>query len=78
MLKKEIERWKEEVKVQEAKSSLSSGRLKSEVDAHKDTREKLDKLVKNSPTLLQGKSLLSGSSCLPITCFLMFALVVDV
>merc|ERR1712061_167315 len=45
VLKKEIERWKEEVKVQEAKSSLSSGRLKSEVDAHKETREKLDKLL---------------------------------
>ena len=45
MLKKEIDRWKEEVKVQEAKSSLSSGRLKSEVDAHKDTREKYDKLL---------------------------------
>ena len=45
MLKKEIERWKEEVKVQEGKSALNSGRLKSEVDAHKETREKLDKLL---------------------------------
>jgi hypothetical protein len=45
VLKKEIERWKEEVKVQEGKSALNSGRLKSEVDAHKETREKLDKLL---------------------------------
>ncbi len=45
VLKKEIERWKEEVKIQEAKSALSSSRLKSEVDAHKETREKLDKMV---------------------------------
>ena len=45
MLKKEVERWKEEVKVQEGKSALNSGRLKSEVDAHMETREKLDKLL---------------------------------
>ena len=45
VLKKEIDRWKEEVKVQESKSSLSCARLKSEVDAHRETREKLDKLL---------------------------------
>ena len=45
VLKKEIDRWKEEVKVQESKSSLNCSRLKSEVDAHKETREKLDKLL---------------------------------
>ena len=44
-MKKEIDRWKEEVKVQESKSSLSCARLKSEVDAHRETREKLDKLL---------------------------------
>ena len=31
--------------MQEGKSALNSGRLKSEVDAHKETREKLDKLL---------------------------------
>ena len=44
-MKKEIERWKEEVKVQESKSALNSGKLKSEIESHKETREKLDKLL---------------------------------
>ena len=43
VLKKEIEKWKEEVRVQESKASLSASRLKAELDAHNETREKLDK-----------------------------------
>ena len=46
-LKKEVERWKEEVKIQEGKSATSSGRLKEEVDAHRVTRENLDATIKH-------------------------------
>ncbi len=47
VLKKEVERWKEEVKVQEAKACVASSRLKAEVDAHRETREHLDKTVRH-------------------------------
>lgn len=47
MLKKDIERWKEEVKVQEAKACVASSRLKTEVEAHRETREQLDKTIKH-------------------------------
>ena len=46
VLKKEIDQWKEEVKIQESKSSASSSRLKEEVDAHRITQEKLDGTIK--------------------------------
>lgn len=45
VLKKDIEKWKEEVKVQEAKATVAAGRLKAEVDAHRETREKLDATI---------------------------------
>jgi chromosome segregation ATPase len=44
-LKRELDRWKEDIKVQESKATLSAGKLKSEVDAHRETREKLDKTI---------------------------------
>ncbi len=47
VLKKEVERWKEEVKVQEAKACAAAARLKTEADAHRDTREHLDKTVRH-------------------------------
>ena len=47
VLKKEAERWKEEVKVQEGKSATSASRLKEEVDAHRVTRENLDGTIKH-------------------------------
>ena len=34
VLKKEIDRWKEEVKIQEAKGSLNASKFKSEMEAH--------------------------------------------
>jgi len=40
--KKESDKWKEEVKIQEAKASCASSRLKAEVDAHREVRENLD------------------------------------
>lgn len=43
--KKEADKWKEEVKVQESKASCSSSRLKAEVDVHRETRENLDSAV---------------------------------
>ena len=46
-LKKEVERWKEEVKIQEGKSATSAGRLKEEVDAHRVTRENMDAAIKH-------------------------------
>ena len=46
VLKKEIDQWKEEVKIQESKSAASSSRLKEEVDAHRITKEKLDATIK--------------------------------
>ena len=42
---KSTERWKEEVKVQEAKSSMNSSKLKSEIESHSETREKLEKTI---------------------------------
>ena len=45
MLKKEIDRWKEEVKLQESKAAQSTGKFKAEVDAHRETREKLEKTI---------------------------------
>jgi chromosome segregation ATPase len=47
VLKKDVDRWKEEVKVQEAKACVAASRLKSEVDAHRETREHLDKTVQH-------------------------------
>ena len=47
VLKKEVERWKEEVKVQEGKSATAADRLKEEVDAHRVTRENLDGTIKH-------------------------------
>merc|ERR1740128_1216025 len=44
--RKEGEKWKEEVKVIEAKVSLTSSRLKAEVDAHRETKESLDTTFK--------------------------------
>ena len=45
--KKEIDRWKEEVRVQESKACVATSRHKAEVDAHRDTREQLDKTIKH-------------------------------
>merc|ERR1712110_263582 len=45
VLKKEIDRWKEEVKIQEAKGSLNASKFKSEMEAHQETKEKLDKTI---------------------------------
>ena len=47
ILKKEVDRWKEEVKIQEGKSATSASRLKEEVDAHRVTRENLDATIKH-------------------------------
>jgi len=44
--RKEGEKWKEEVKVIEAKMNLTSSRLKAEVDAHRETKENLDTTFK--------------------------------
>ena len=46
-LKRVIDRWKEEVKVQEAKSCVSASRLKAEMDSHKETRDQLDATIKH-------------------------------
>ena len=47
VLKREIDKWKEEVKVQEAKACLANSRAKSEADAHKETRDQLEKTIKH-------------------------------
>ena len=47
VLKKEVERWKEEVRVQESKACVASSRLKTELDAHRETRDQLDKTIKH-------------------------------
>ena len=47
VLKREIDKWKEEVKVQEAKACLANSRAKQEADAHKETRDQLDKTIKH-------------------------------
>ena len=44
---REVERWKEEVKVQEAKACVAASRLKTEVDAHRETKESLEKTIKH-------------------------------
>lgn len=44
---REVERWQEEVKVQEAKTCQAGSRLKAEVDAHRETKENLDKTIKH-------------------------------
>ena len=44
--RKDGEKWKEEVKVIESKMNLTSSRLKSEVDAHRETKESLDTTFK--------------------------------
>ena len=44
---REVERWKEEVKVQEAKACVAASRLKTEVDAHRETKENLEKTIKH-------------------------------
>eukprot|EP00092_Neocalanus_flemingeri_P040426 GFUD01044027.1.p1 GENE.GFUD01044027.1~~GFUD01044027.1.p1 ORF type:complete len:857 (+),score=378.83 GFUD01044027.1:68-2638(+) len=44
--KKEGDKWKEEVKAIEAKMNLSSSRLNTEVDAHRETKESLDTTFK--------------------------------
>ena len=46
VLKKDVERWKEEAKIQETKSSVAAGRLKAESDAHRETRTSLDATIK--------------------------------
>lgn len=47
VLKREVERWKEEVKVQEAKSAASAGRLRQEVEAHREVKEQLESTIRN-------------------------------
>ncbi len=47
VLKKDVERWKEEVKVQEAKACVAASRLKTEVEAHRETRDHLDKTIRH-------------------------------
>ena len=47
MAVREVERWKEEVKVQEAKACVAGSRLKAEVDAHRETKENLEKTIKH-------------------------------
>ena len=44
---REVERWKEEVKVQEAKACVAASRLKLEVEAHRDTKDNLEKTIKH-------------------------------
>jgi hypothetical protein len=45
-LKKDVERWKEESKIQETKASVATGRLKTETDAHRETRSSLEATIK--------------------------------
>ena len=45
VLKREIDKWKEEAKVQETQKNLQVSKLKLEVENHENTREKLDKLT---------------------------------
>lgn len=47
VVKKEVDRWKEEVRVQEAKSCVASSRLKAEIEAHRETRDQLDKTIQH-------------------------------
>ena len=46
VVRKEVDRWKEEVRVQEAKACVAASRHKAEIDAHKETREQLDVTIK--------------------------------
>jgi len=47
VLRRDIDRWKEEVKIQEAKAASHNSRLRAEVEAHRETREQLDKTIKH-------------------------------
>ena len=42
-----MDRWKEEVRIQEAKAASHNSRLRAEVEAHCETREQLDKTIKH-------------------------------
>eukprot|EP00094_Tigriopus_californicus_P012861 TCALIF_12435-PA protein Name:"Similar to Otg1 Uncharacterized protein C10orf118 homolog (Mus musculus)" AED:0.15 eAED:0.15 QI:1/0.4/0.16/0.83/0.8/0.5/6/0/729 len=46
-LRKDIDRWKEEVRVQESKACAASARFKAEVDAHRETRDQLDNTIQH-------------------------------
>ena len=46
VLKKDAERFKEELKIQETKASVAAGRLKTETEAHRETRSSLDATIK--------------------------------
>ena len=46
VLKKDAERFKEELKIQETKASVTAGRLKTETEAHRETRSSLDATIK--------------------------------
>eukprot|EP00095_Tigriopus_kingsejongensis_P008244 maker-scaffold230_size244653-snap-gene-0.15 protein:Tk08244 transcript:maker-scaffold230_size244653-snap-gene-0.15-mRNA-1 annotation:"hypothetical protein L798_00576" len=46
-VKKEVERWQEEVRVQESKACVAGSRLKTEVDAHRETRDQLENTIKH-------------------------------
>jgi len=46
-LRKEVDRWKEEVRIQEAKAASHNSRLRTEVEAHCETRDQLDKTIKH-------------------------------
>merc|ERR1712241_903741 len=45
VLKREIDKWKEEAKIQETQKNLNVSKLKSEVENHENTREKLEQLT---------------------------------
>ena len=45
-MKKDVERWKEELKIQETKASVAAGRLKTEIDTHRETRSSLEATIK--------------------------------
>ena len=47
VLRKDIDRWKEEIKVQEAKVTVANSRLKLEMEAHKETRTNLEETIKH-------------------------------
>ena len=43
----QVDRWKEEVRIQEAKAASHNSRLRTEVEAHCETRDQLDKTIKH-------------------------------
>ena len=45
VLKREIDKWKEEAKIQETQKNLNVSKLKVEVENHENTREKLEQLT---------------------------------